>query len=139
MEKANGSRFADGTAAMQTATPAFGSTVLLFDRHPLFAASLEAMLRDLGAASIHVAEDVAAAFAFAPQPGVSLAVLEWIDGCAQLAALVERLEAAKTAVVLLSVYPRHYIAKAETSRLAVLQKPFADREMQDAIGRVAAG
>ena len=113
--------------------------MLVFDRHPLIAASLEAMLRDLGAASIHVAVDVAAAVAFAAQAEVALAVLEWCDGNAELAALVERLEAAKIAIVLLSVHPRRRAAKAETARLAVLEKPFADSEMADAIRRVAAG
>ena len=118
---------------MQSSANFANASVLVFDRHPLIAASLEDVLREIGAASTSVAADVAAAAAFADATPPALAVLEWVPASDDLPALVERLRMLKVPVVLLAALARRDISNHSGGWAVMVEKPCTDATLQQAI------
>jgi DNA-binding NtrC family response regulator len=110
-----------------------GAVVLIVERESIIAASLEMSLGELGATKIHSARDIDLAARFLAREVPTLALVDWQDNNEAYAALLARLKELGSAVILMTGYSRSQNARDFGVGAVILEKPFGDRELEEAV------
>ena len=98
------------------------------DREPLVAASLESMVRELGAGTVFVARGPVGALAYLKADKPALSVIDLALADPDFARLVRRLDELGAAALLVSVYSKQSLEGGEWASRHILDKPFADAD-----------
>jgi CheY-like chemotaxis protein len=138
MHLGNGAKRADGCGMTAATTPLHGLRVLVVEDESLLALLLEDMLGDIGCTVVGVASTVAAAIDAIAKVDAEAAILDIKLGDEKSYAVAEALAARGVPFVFATGYGDLNLEEPWQDR-PVLQKPFAQKQLEDLLGRVVGG
>jgi len=115
------------------------AAILIVEDEPFIAASIELFLNELGAKDVHIARNTDLAFAFLEKRRPSLALVDWQLREETSATLVSRLRELSIGVILVTGYSENEHVEQDWQGLVVLEKPFGEEALRDAILRARPG
>jgi DNA-binding response OmpR family regulator len=114
------------------------AVILIVEDEPIIAASIELFLNELGATDTHIARNSELAFEFLDRHLPSLALVDWQLREETSANLVSRLRELSVGIILVTGYSESQHIGQDWAGLVVLEKPFGEQALHDAIRKAMA-